>query len=179
MITEFIQLSRSELDRDFSLYQCLSCNEVVALGLAAGHARAVHENETSHITYNDNPGLVEPEFIQHIRSELARVEVTSKELESYLTMGWLFYGTLTEAPSTFISNLEKLLHQENLTELTDDLTEWTAIPEKIWGEVGGIYQSKRNPRAFSHAPTLNYWLMDEYQDNGDTRVLYPVKKMEK
>ena len=58
--------------------------------------------------------------------------------------------------ATAVTNLfERLVAKENLTPLTDDPAEWTKVEAELW-------QSKRNPNAYSKDKGKTYTLMGEH-----------------
>jgi hypothetical protein len=60
-----------------------------------------------------------------------------------------------------IQTLTNLLRWKNLSDLTDDPAEWMFISEDKSGVADGIWQSTRNPEAFSNDWGRNYYLLSE------------------
>jgi hypothetical protein len=60
-----------------------------------------------------------------------------------------------------IGVVEKLLRFEPLSELTDDPEDWIRIHDGISGEPDGLWQNRRDGRAFSKDGGRTYTLVDD------------------
>ena len=62
---------------------------------------------------------------------------------------------------------ERLARYKPLTPLTDDPAEWQHHGEDVWGEPGGVWQSRRDPEAFSRDGGKTHWLSSDRQETYD------------
>lgn len=63
--------------------------------------------------------------------------------------------------SVAIPTINDLLQFKNLTPLTDNPDEWIYYDENVWGKKGGIWQNRRNSKAFSNDEGKTYYLISE------------------
>jgi len=75
-----------------------------------------------------------------------------------------------------IAQLDALLNFRNLKPLTDDPAEWNHISGDIWGTPGGIWQSARNPEAFSNDGGITYYLLSEGGNDKNREPLHHSEK---
>lgn len=75
-----------------------------------------------------------------------------------------------------VAILDRLLRYEPLTPLTDDPDEWMNINghygTDVAGDDRGIFQSRRNPEAFSHDGGKTYYLLSDGSHDGHIVTLY-------
>jgi hypothetical protein len=83
------------------------------------------------------------------------------------------YGHSGGSAGVTITLLNELLRYKNLTPLTDNPGEWIHHPEEMWGKPGGIWQSCRNPEAFSTDGGKTYYLLSENEDFKTPEVFHP------
>jgi hypothetical protein len=95
-------------------------------------------------------------LVEHARRELDIIggdlllnEVLVKAVEVFAS-----YGHSGGSAAWAIPALNKLLQFQNLSELTNDPTEWNEVGEWVW-------QSIRNPEAFSKDGGFTYYLLSE------------------
>lgn len=90
-------------------------------------------------------------LIHHARAELLRQGEDQTTIDWYLSVIEVFvaFGHSGGSAACTIPVLNALLQYENLTPLTRDPEEWAHIAEHVWGEEGGVWQSRRNPAMFS------------------------------
>lgn len=99
----------------------------------------------------------EGNLFQHAKRELKLLVEDEDFIESYLDIIRVFQaqGHSGVSASIFISTLLKLLNFENLTEITNDPTEWVEVGENLW-------QNARNGKLFSRDGGLTYTSNDDY-----------------
>jgi len=69
--------------------------------------------------------------------------------------------------------LTRLLRYENLSPLTDDPDEWNPIVEGMLASgQGPLWQSSRNPEAFSHDGGKTYYLLSEKEKDWNNPVFH-------
>lgn len=83
-------------------------------------------------------------LVEHARRELALIGEDEETTEGLIRVIQAFadMGHSGGSASICIPRISKLLSFENLTPLTDDPEEWAEVHDDLW-------QSKRNPEAFS------------------------------
>lgn len=107
----------------------------------------------------------EPEsrMVQHARSELARLGNDPEFNDPVIEMIKIFAGAGHSGGSApmAIDIIHRLLKQENLSPLTDDPDEWEYHNSEVWGAEGGVWQNKRDGRAFSTDHGFTYWRVSD------------------
>lgn len=111
-------------------------------------------------------------LVEHAERELAAMKVEEPErssligaVKAFAEGGWSGGGAAWGIPI-----LKALLEFKNLTPLTDDPGEWNDIAE-VGPEdqpPGVIWQSRRNPEAFSLDGGKHYYLLSEREAAGGT-----------
>lgn len=76
------------------------------------------------------------------------------------------YGHSGGSIGPCMAMLNQLLKFKPLTPLTDDPDEWLHHGEEAWGGAGGIWQSMRDPEAFSTDGGATYYLLSEREAVG-------------
>lgn len=106
-------------------------------------------------------------LVEHARRELALVETDQDFIKSIIAAvrGFSTYGHSGGSHSAGLALLNDLLQFKNLSPLTNNPDEWMQIAEEVAGP--NIWQSKRNPEAFSQDGGKTYYLLSEgaTQDN--------------
>lgn len=102
-------------------------------------------------------------LVDHAKRELALAGNDDDFNQSIIKAVKAFssFGHSGGSASIAIPMLNDLLNYRNLTPLTDDPDEWMHVAEDVWGEAGGIWQSRRNPEAFSRDGGKSYYLLSE------------------
>jgi hypothetical protein len=114
------------------------------------------------------------DLIEHAREELKRAGEDPQTAQAILDVIEMFVaGGLTNDGTTHAiatTYVEHLLRRRPLTPLTTDPAEW----EELTNPQGyTIWQSKRNPVAFSDDGGKKYWLLTDLQPPiVDERVMY-------
>lgn len=114
-------------------------------------------------------------LVEHAKRELELLGEDEWTITNYIKMIEVFseMGHSGGSASVFIPTLNALLQYENLTPLTDDEDEWTYHGPDLWNGTEGIWQSRRNPVAFSHDEGKTYWFV-----NADVKEFHESKKKE-
>lgn len=95
-------------------------------------------------------------LVEHAKQELARTQ-NDKEFNDCIikaVAAFAEYGHSGGSASAGIHILYDLLQFKHLTPLTDNADEWMEVGPKVW-------QSKRNPEAFSDDQGGSYYLLSE------------------
>lgn len=111
-------------------------------------------------------------LIEHARRELKLLGEKPGVVEGYLKIVQAFdeMGHFGGSVSISIPKIVKLLNLENLSDLTSDPEEWEERENSLW-------QSKRNPAAFSYDGGKNYWLQNLWDRDGERQfIASKVKK---
>jgi hypothetical protein len=124
---------------------------------------------------------IEPEesnLVSHARYELELIGEDPEFIKSYLVVIQAFadQGHSGGSASVAIPTINALLQFQPLSPLTDDPDEWSIIEDDIWGELGGVWQSRRNFEAFSHDEGKTYYLLSE---GGNDTNREPIHQSEK
>lgn len=106
--------------------------------------------------------LEDSNLMAHARRELALIHEEETVVKGYLDMIAIFVkmGHSGGSASVFIPTLSALLQFKNLSPLTNDPDEWMYVGSNT-GESQGIWQSKRNPEAFSPDGGQHYYFLSE------------------
>lgn len=102
-------------------------------------------------------------LVVHARRELELTREDPEFIEGIIKVIEAFseMGHLGSSASVAIPVIMELLQFKNLSPLTDDPEEWVHHDQDVWGEPGGIWQSRRNPEAFSKDGGSLYYLLSE------------------
>jgi hypothetical protein len=104
-------------------------------------------------------------LLEHARRELELIGEEPETIEGYLKVIQAFadMGHSGGSAMCAIPVINQLLQYKSLSELTEDPNEWMYIGTEVWGDAEGqgIWQSKRNPEAFSNDGGKNYYLLSE------------------
>jgi len=97
-------------------------------------------------------------LVEHARRELEILGEDEETIDGLVAVVQAFADMGHSGTSAIfaISYLERLLHFENLSELTDNPDEWTDVSESSNTH---MWQSKRNPAAFSIDDGKSYSLV--------------------
>lgn len=114
------------------------------------------------------PALAESNLVAHARRELRIIgedqfvtDGLCKVVQAFADMG--HSGGSAHFASLY---LDKLLRYQPLSELTDEPSEWTdRYAEGMTSSP--LWQSERNPEAFSHDGGKTYYLLSEQEAAGD------------
>lgn len=105
-------------------------------------------------------------LVDHARREMELIGEDQDVIDWMVSVVAKFaeYGHSGGSAWICIPLLNSLLLHENLTPLTDDPAEW-----EDRSEISGypIWQSIRNPKAFSNDGGQNYWLLSEGAETDD------------
>lgn len=101
---------------------------------------------------------MESNLVSHAHRELVLLGEEPTTISGYLDIIQAFadMGHSGGSASVAIPTINALLSWKNLTPLTNDPDEWTLVGENMW-------QSQRNPEAFSYDFGLTHYLLSERQ----------------
>lgn len=99
-------------------------------------------------------------LVEHARKELALLGEEEATINGYLNVIQAFadMGHSGGSASIAIPTINDLLMYRNLTPLTNDPDEWMLVSQE---GSNGIWQSRRNPEAFSNNGGRTYHLLSE------------------
>lgn len=102
-------------------------------------------------------------LVEHARTELELIGEEPETIQGYLNVIQAFadMGHSGGSASVAIPTIEALLRYENLRPLTNNPDEWMFVSGKDYGVDEDIWQSRRNPEAFSHDGGVTYYLLSE------------------
>lgn len=118
-------------------------------------------------------------LVDHAKRELELIGEEPETIAGYLKVIQAFadMGHSGTSAEVAIPVINDLLQFKNLSLLTDDPAEWMQFSEEEWGQPGGIWQSRRNPEAFSHDGGKSYYLLSEGANSQNREPLHSsVKK---
>jgi hypothetical protein len=110
-------------------------------------------------------------LVEHARRELELIGEDQDVLDWMVSVVAKFaeIGHSGGSLDICVDRVTSLLRRENLSPLTDDPADWTdRSPESGYP----IWQSVRNPKAFSSDGGKRYWLLVEGQDDDGVRPTY-------
>jgi hypothetical protein len=101
-------------------------------------------------------------LVEHARTELVLLGEDPMTISGYLDVVQAFadMGNSGGSAMMAIPIIEKLLCWKNLTPLTNDPDEWMDVATAA-GQTSGMWQSNRNPEAFSTDGGKTYYLLSE------------------
>lgn len=120
--------------------------------------------------HNEQNPLLEPlpipeesGLVKHARSELALIENDEKFKDGLIDIVRIFSAQRHSGSSAevAIELIGRLLRREPLTPLTDHPDEWHYVGHEQWDGTNGIWQNKRDSRAFSLNGGRTYWLVTD------------------
>lgn len=114
-------------------------------------------------------------LVDHAKRELSRTEEDQEFIDSIVTAIERFasYGHSGSSALAAIEILGRLLRFENLTPLTDDPAEWIEVSDDP------LWQSKRNPEAFSVDKGRTFYTLSSNSNRPTMRVMVsPDEKKE-
>lgn len=102
-------------------------------------------------------------LVLHAKTELGLLGEDEETTEGILRIVQCFadMGHSGGSSSIVVPIITDLLNYQNLTPLTNDPDEWMHHTSEVWGEEGGVWQNKRNSKAFSHDEGKTYYLLDD------------------
>lgn len=105
----------------------------------------------------------ESNLVKHARHELELIGEEPEVIEWYLRVirEYSTFGHSGGSAWATAIVLEELLRFRPLTELTDDLDEWQYHGKEVWDGNKGVWQNRRDGRAFSHDAGKTYYLVDD------------------
>lgn len=110
-------------------------------------------------------------LVEHARQELALLDNDEKFNESMIKAVEAFaeYGHSGGSASYAIPLLNDLLLFKNITPLTNSSSEWMLVDTNLW-------QSNRNPEAFSTDGGKTYYLLSEVELGESVKIHTSVTK---
>ncbi len=126
------------------------------------------------LTYN----MIEPEeesnLVRHARRELELIGEEPEVIDWYVRVinSYSSFGHSGGSAWATTSVLEELLRFKPLTPLTNDPREWMHHGADVWGEAGGVWQSKRDGRMFSKDGGLTYTSNEDPKSPEGFKKLY-------
>jgi hypothetical protein len=103
-------------------------------------------------------------LVEHAKRELDLIPEEDEEFKKSIInaiRAFSKYGHSGSSHFIGVHILADLLNYRNLSPLTNDPAEWNHVAEPISGVRGGIWQSTRNPEAFSKNGGKTYYLLSE------------------
>lgn len=109
---------------------------------------------------------MESNLVSHARTELELIGEEPEFIEGYLNVIQAFanMGHSGGSAAVAIPTITELLCFRNLSPLTRNPDEWHFVSGTDYGLDKDIWQSKRNPEAFSHDGGKTYYLLSEGTD---------------
>jgi hypothetical protein len=126
----------------------------------------------------DNTENTESNLVRHARIELQRINEEPETIEQYVRIIQAFsdMGHSGGSAPIAIATIYRLLMFLPLSPLTNDPDEWKFLSEDIWGVSGGIWQNKRNSKAFSNDGGKTYYLLSEGGNDKNRTPLHTAKE---
>lgn len=116
-------------------------------------------------------------LVTHARIELKLmgeepevIEWYARVIKEYASFGHSGGSTMATAPV-----LNELIQMNPLTPLSSNPDEWQYIGGDTWGQDGGIWQNRRNGRAFSNDSGRTYYLIDSERDEDGKFPMYKTR----
>lgn len=108
-------------------------------------------------------------LVDHARRELTLIGEDQRSIDGTVRVVQAFadMGHSGGSASICVPMLNELLSFRPLSPLTDDPAEWFHHTAEVWGESGGVWQSVRNPEAFSNDGGKTYYLLSERDATSD------------
>jgi hypothetical protein len=105
----------------------------------------------------------ESNLVKHARYELKLIGEDHETIEGYVKVIQAFADMHHSggSASVAIPVINILLSFKPLSSLTNNPNEWTKISPERWPD-GDMWQSKRNPAAFSPDGGISYYYVDEH-----------------
>ncbi len=145
---------------------------------ACGHVKINHRDRSEECLVSDCPcgqfnnnevklsdpaEEAESPLVEHARRELKLVGNDDDFNEGVIQIVKIFasQGHSGGSAPHAIRLINDLLQHKALGPLTDDPDEWTYHSEAVWGAEGGVWQNKRDSRAFSINHGQSYFFIDE------------------
>lgn len=112
-------------------------------------------------------------LVDHARRELELIGEDPDTITGYLNVIQAFVdmGHSGGSASVAIPVINRLLQFENLTPLTGDPSEWNHIADEMAGQPD-LWQSARNPEAFSNDGGKSFYLLSEGGNARNPRPLH-------
>jgi hypothetical protein len=120
-------------------------------------------------------------LVEHARIELELLGEYQEVIDGFLDVIQAFanMGHSGSSAAFAIPTISKLLSFENISPLTDDPDEWQHHSEEFWGAPNGIWQNKRNSKAFSKDGGKTFYLLDDKDSDNPYDIFYvSIKKVE-
>jgi hypothetical protein len=119
----------------------------------------------------------ESPLVNHAERELNILGEDPETIKGYLKVIQAFsdMGHSGASASIAIPTINELLNFKNLCSLTDDPDEWIQVKGEEEDEPG-VWQSKRNPEAFSPDGGKNYYLLSEGAHFGNPHPLHATEE---
>lgn len=104
-------------------------------------------------------------LVDHATRELKEASVDAELSKIIVEMIRTFasYGHSGSSAEYAANLVNALLRFQVLTPITDDPSTWEHHPEEGWGEPGGVWQNRRNSKAFSTDGGKTYRLLGDSQ----------------
>ena len=119
-------------------------------------------------------------LVDHAQKELTLRGDDGATIADYLSVIQAFADARHSggSASVAIPTLQALLQYQNLTPLTTDIEDWEYRDATLWGGHGeGIWQSRRNPEAFStDSGKTHYLLSEDSRDAADKVWIHTIRE---
>lgn len=119
-------------------------------------------------------------IVEHAERELSLIPEDDEEFKKAILdaiIAFSKYGHSGSSHFIGVYILGDLLNYRNLSPLTNDPDEWEHHDESVSGRKGGLWQSKRNPEAFSNNGGKTYYLLSEGASFNNPKPYHRTKKV--
>lgn len=140
---------------------------LVALGLVLGYLLLLGVQDLRKRSKKIDAHVNESNLVAHARRELNLIHEDPDVIEWYLDVVRAFtaYGHSGGSAMATIPVINELLQYNALSPLTDDPAEWHHHGPEMFSD-GGVWQNKRDSRAFSEDGGKTYYLVSEGAHHG-------------
>jgi hypothetical protein len=103
------------------------------------------------------------DIVEHARTELKKTGKSDAEVAAYVTViqAYVDMGLPSESHQAAIQVISDLLGWKNISQITDDPSEWQLLPGSDLDGNPGISQNLRNPVLFSGDGGKTYYSLPE------------------
>jgi hypothetical protein len=113
-------------------------------------------------------------LVEHAKRELKLLGEDEETTEGLLKVIQAFadMGHSGGSAAACIPVINDLLQFKPLTPLTNDPDEWMHVAGAFWPDKDEVWQSRRNPEAFSNDSGLTYYLLSERDETLETTPIH-------
>lgn len=135
---------------------------------------AVKDAANTIVSFLDTSISNDSNLVAHARRELELLGEEPEFIEGYLKVIQAFanMGHSGGSASVAIPVIHELLSFNNLSPLTTDPQDWQHHPDNSFGNVEGIWQNRRNGKAFSTDAGKTFYLIDEERNENNEKLIH-------